>query len=193
MMIGKRKNKTMREYSYGEFMVLFPCCRDKHRHELVEQLLESPCPDKICGVKVPTDLNAISYGLIDDLKCDIEAEDPALAVAKTLLKLDEKKIFSANVVEIFGFMNFVRKELERINAMFASIKVQYSKEELNAGVKDLDFGSFGVLDWYARRMGITNQNEVRDVAWVRIFICMKNDAEQNNYERRLHKQYDKKR
>lgn len=192
-MIGRRRTKTMREYSYGEFMVLFPCCRDKHREELVEQLLESPRPDKIGGVKVPSDLNAISYGLLDDLRCDTESGDPAMAVAKTLLNLDEKKIFSASVVDIFGFMNFVRKELERINALFASIKVQYSKEELNAGVRDLDFGSFGVLDWYARRMGITNQNEVRNVAWVRIFMCMKNDAEQNNYERRLHKQYDKKR
>ena len=59
-------------------------------------------------------------------------------------------------------------------------------------MEKLDFGSFGVLDWYARRMGITNQNEVREVAWVRIFQCMKNDAIKNEYERRLAKQYKPK-
>ena len=96
---------------------------------------------------------------------------------------------SLNVFDVFGFMHFCRRQIEKINELFSSLKVNYSSDELAAGVKDLQFGPFGVLDWYARRMGITNQNEVRDVAWVRIYNCMKNDTEQNNYERRLHKQY----
>ena len=41
-------------------------------------------------------------------------------------------------------------------------------------------------------MGITNQNEVREVAWVRIYRCMYNDAMSNNYERKLSQQYMKK-
>ena len=69
---------------------------------------------------------------------------------------------------------------------------KYSSEEVAAGVHDLDFGSFGVLDWYAKRMGIANQNDVRDIAWVRIYQCMKNDHEQQLYERRLQEQYMKK-
>mgnify|MGYP007070193940 CR=1 FL=1 len=40
--------------------------------------------------------------------------------------------------------------------------------------------------------GITNQNEVRSVAWVRIFQCMKNDAMRNNFERKLSEQYKMK-
>ena len=95
----------------------------------------------------------------------------------------------ADVNDVFGFLSFVKEELERINKLFGDIKQTYSKEEEAAGVRDLDFGSFGVLDWYARRMGITNQNDVRDVAWVRIYQCMKNDNMQSEFERRLHKQY----
>ena len=87
------------------------------------------------------------------------------------------------------YKSFVTKELEKINKLFTSIKQTYSKEEEAAGIRELDFGSFGVLDWYARRMGIPNQNDVRDVAWVRIYQCMKNDNMQSEFERRLHKQY----
>ncbi len=89
-------------------------------------------------------------------------------------------------------MNFIKEQVTNINNLFSALKVNYSSEELSAGVKELDFGPFGVLDWYAKRMGISNQNEVRDVAWVRIYNCMKNDTEQNNYERRLRKQYQVK-
>ncbi|GJG39125.1 hypothetical protein PRLR5107_15400 [Prevotella lacticifex] len=95
----------------------------------------------------------------------------------------------ADVNDVFGFLAFVTKELEKINKLFTSIKQTYSKEEEAAGIRELDFGSFGVLDWYARRMGIPNQNDVRDVAWVRIYQCMKNDNMQSEFERRLHKQY----
>ena len=94
-----------------------------------------------------------------------------------------------DVNDVFGFLSFVTKELEKINKLFSDIKQTFSKEEEAAGIKELDFGSFGVLDWYARRMGITNQNDVRDVAWVRIYQCMKNDNMQSEYERRLQKQY----
>ena len=93
---------------------------------------------------------------------------------------------------MFGFTNFVTDELKRINGLFKGIKVNYSKEEIAAGIRELDFGSFGVLDWYAKRMGITNQNEVRDVAWVRIFQCMRNDCMRNNFERKLSQQYKPK-
>lgn len=86
-------------------------------------------------------------------------------------------------------MNFVKNEVNRVNSLFASIKPTHSSDEIAAGINDLNFGTFGVLDWYARRMGITNQDEVFSVPWIRIYTCMKNDNEKNEYESRLHKQY----
>lgn len=131
----------------------------------------------------------ISYGKLVDLRNAAGAADPAAECLKILLDLKPWEISRLNVFDVFGFMNFIKEQVTNINNLFSALKVNYSSEELSAGVKELDFGPFGVLDWYARRMGITNQNEVRDVAWVRIYNCMKNDTEQNNYERRLHKQY----
>lgn len=94
-----------------------------------------------------------------------------------------------NVFDVFGFVNFCRAELERINKLFEAVAPTHTSEEIAAGIEDLNFGTFGVIDWYARRMGITNQDEVYSVAWVRIYTCMKNDNEQSEYEKRLNKQY----
>ncbi len=185
----KRRTRTQRRYTYGEFLVLFPCCRKTHQDELLAVLDKAKCPDSLSGKEVPKDLFSISYGKLDELRNAAEAEDPAVECLNILLGIKPVEAYRLNVFDVFGFMHFCREQIDKINKIFASLKVQYSSEELAAGVKDLDFGSFGVLDWYARRMGITNQNEVRDVAWVRIYNCMKNDTEQNNYERRLRKQY----
>lgn len=177
------------ECSYKGFLVMLPCCAEKVQKDLLERLNAQPRPSFLCGVEVPKNLNALSYGTLDDLRSATATEDPISECVRILLGISSVDLMDADVNDVFGFLSFVKEELERINKLFGDIKQTYSKEEEAAGVRDLDFGSFGVLDWYARRMGITNQNDVRDVAWVRIYQCMKNDNMQSEFERRLHKQY----
>lgn len=181
--------RTRRKYSYGEFLVLLPLCCRKHQKELLDTLSQAKRPKFIGKYEVPENLNAISYGLLDDLRNASKDDDPLAKSMTLVLGMTITEVYQSNVFDVFGFMNFIKDEIVKINNLFSALKVRYNSDELAAGVKDLDFGSFGVLDWYARRMGITNQNEVRDVAWVRIYNCMKHDVEQNNYERRLHQQY----
>jgi len=184
-----RKKEVKQDCPYKDFLLLFPYADKEVQEELIKRLREQPRPDKLCGKEVPKDLNGISYGMLDDLRTATGNDDIAGACAKVLLGVEPEDLLKEDANDVFGFTSFVTDELKRINKIFQSIKVNYSKEEIAAGVKELDFGSFGVLDWYARRMGITNQNEVREVAWVRIFQCMKNDALKNEYERKLAKQY----
>lgn len=188
---GRRHSKgNGRRYTYGEFLVLLAACTEAHAKELMERLNAAECPKRLGEVAVPQDLSAVSYGALDDLRA-IGANDDAIAqTVAVLTPLAVGEVYRQDVCDVFGFANMVRREVERINGIFASIKVKYSPEEIAAGVRELNFGSFGVLDWYARRMGVVNQNDVRDVAWVRIYQCMKIDAETNNYERRLRKQYE---
>lgn len=177
------------ECSYKDFLVMLPCCAEKVQKDLLERLNAQSRPSFLCGIEVPKNLNALSYGTLDDLRSATATEDPISECVRILLDISSVDLMNADVNDVFGFLSFVKEELERINKLFGDIKQTYSKEEEAAGVRDLDFGSFGVLDWYARRMGITNQNDVRDVAWVRIYQCMKNDNMQSEFERRLHKQY----
>lgn len=190
-MKSKGRNKgNSKLITYGEFLVLFPVCHEDHQQELLETLKQAKKPAFIAGKEVPESLNTISYGLLDDFsRIDGEKEDPAVRIMELLLDIDAKTTFAQNVFDVFGVVNFVRAELERINSLFASISVSHSAEELAAGIEDLNFGTFGVIDWYAKRMGITNQDEVFNVAWIRIYTCMKNDNEKAEYERRLNKQF----
>lgn len=168
---------------------MLPCCAESVQKDLLERLNAQARPYSLCGKEVPKNLSALSYGTLDDLRSATTTEDPIAECVRLLLGASSSDLLEADVNDVFGFLAFVKSELEKINKLFADIKRTYSKEEEAAGVHDLDFGSFGVLDWYARRMGITNQNEVRDVAWVRIYQCMKNDNDQAEFERRLHRQY----
>lgn len=183
------KTKPMQVSTYGEFLVLIQCARPSMIEEVKAKLEAAECPEYICQKKVPTDLNTITYGQLDDLSRIGREEEPASKALNILLGIEPGEVMGANVFDVFGFMSFLRKELERINGLFNSIKSAHSAEEVAAGVEELNFGTFGVIDWYAKRMGITNQDEVFKVAWIRIYTCMKNDNEQNEYERRLNKQY----
>lgn len=184
-----KKGKTGSVCTYKDFLLLFPLCTKGKQEELLGKLRSQPKPFSLCGKELPNDLNSVSYGTLDDLRTAASCDDPISECVQILLGVELPELMLADVNDVFGFLSFVTKELEKINKLFSGIKQTFSKEEEAAGIKELDFGSFGVLDWYARRMGITNQNDVRDVAWVRIYQCMKNDNMQSEYERRLQKQY----
>lgn len=184
-----KKGKTGSVCTYKDFLLLFPFCTRGKQEELLGKLRSQPKPFSLCGKELPKDLNSLSYGTLDDLRTAASSDEPIAECVQILLGVDASELMRADVNDVFGFLSFVTKELEKINKLFSDIKQTFSKEEEAAGIKELDFGSFGVLDWYARRMGITNQNDVRDVAWVRIYQCMKNDNMQSEYERRLQKQY----
>lgn len=185
----KWKSKNGETCTYKDFLLLFPFCPEREQKELLDRLHSQKRPEVLCGKDVPGNLNTLSYGTLDDLRTAASGEDPISDCVHILLGIEASELMEADVNDVFGFLSFVTKELEKINKLFSGIKQTFTKEEEAAGIRELDFGSFGVLDWYARRMGITNQNEVRDVAWVRIYQCMKNDNMQSEYERRLHKQY----
>lgn len=174
---------------YKDFLYLFPYCSEEHRKELVERLYKQKRPFKLCEAEVPENLNKLTYGKLDDIRNATSSDDPISECAKILLGVEQSQLLYADVNDVFGFISFVMSELDKINKLFSDIKPSYSNEELAAGVQELDFGTFGVLDWYARRMGIVNQNDVRDVAWVRIYQCMLNDNILSEYERRLQKQF----
>lgn len=184
--------KKHENITYKTFAQLLPHVRQDVHDELMAKLRKQPRPSRLCGKDIPESLNALTYGTLDDIRSASKARDVVGELAKILLDADPSQLLNEDVNDVFGFLNFVQREVERINKLFSDIKTTYSGEEERAGVHELDFGSFGVLDWYARRMGITNQNEVRGVAWVRIYQCMKNDNMQSEYERRLQKQYTKK-
>lgn len=190
----KKKATIKRAYSYFEFLHLLPFCSDEVKESLLNQLQKAEKPTEFGGVKVPENLYEVSYGLLDDL-ANISKQnngDPMADAICLILQTTIDKVYEANVFDVFGLSKWIGEEVKKINKLFERISPNYSPEEIAAGVKALNFGSFGVLDWYASRQGISDQNLVRDVAWVRIYTCMKNDNIKAEYNKRLNKQYQQK-
>lgn len=188
----KVKRERLQENPYRAFLECFSCCVKEVQDELKEKIRTIGRPEYICGKKVPENLNMISYGVLDRLSRLDKSDDAAADAVSIVMEIPRQEVYDIDVNEVIGFFNFVSREVKRINDLFTEIKLDYSAEEITAGIENMSFGSFGVLDWYAKRMGVTNQNDVYNIAWVRIYNCMKIDNQKELFRRRLDKVYSEK-
>lgn len=147
-----------------------------------EELKQAPCPETVCGYKVPKDLNGLTMDQLTDLMEIKEGNE--LESVRVILGVDPNELLSRPALEVIGLVNFIQSELHRIAELFKQLKPHYTQEEKQAGVEDLDFGIFGTIDWYARRMGITDHEEVLKVKWIKVWNCALIDKQNHDYERR---------
>ena len=174
----------MKEVKFKDWLVLYSLTDDKTRNEVMEAIGFLPRCDKVCGHDVPEDFNLITYGQLDDLHDIPDGISAITNSCKVILGVDDEAVMNERAERVLWFIHFCNEEVKRINKIFKSIRPNFTSDEKLAGVDKLSFGSFGVLDWYARRMRIEDQDKVRDVKWVRIFQCMRMDNEKRQYERR---------
>lgn len=147
-------------------------------------ILSLPKPDKVCGVRVPRNLNDLTIGDLFSLQVD-GAHALIERIATVILKVHPRRCYNERADKMLGLVFWVGHELERIAGLFASVANEPTSDEIKAGINNLDFGPFGVIDWYARRQGYRDQNAAANVAWVRVYKCMEIDNKQAAFERRL--------
>ena len=146
-------------------------------------------PSSVYGRSVPTNLYSLTIGELFALQAIKTEEDAIWTPCKVILNLEENDVMKADAEEVFGFIVWVAKEMEKINKLFERTKIPPTKEEKQAGVEQLNFGAFGILDWYAQRMGITDHEAVEYVPWMRVYKCLEMDAQRTMYEKRLRDVY----
>ena len=152
----------------------------------VAALKEVTPPARIGLTDAPQSLDDLTLGQLIQLE-QIGAEKGVFAaIAVVLLDKDEDWAMKAPALPMLGLRNMVVKEQDRIAGLFRSLVREPEAAEIMAGIEKLDFGMFGLADWYARRMGITDHDEVFDTPWLRIWQCRKNDIEEADYQKRLH-------
>lgn len=189
---ANKKRKGRKFLSFRSYITIFAASSDATRIEQYQAMNDLPRREIVCGKEVPKDLSLISYGQLDDLFDVPTGTEAVVNCCKVILGVETEDVMRERADRVLWFTAFCNKEVDRINRMFSSVRPDYEPEEKMAGIERLKFGSFGVLDWYARRMGISDQNEVRGVPWIRIFQCMKNDNDYANYEKRLRTVYKRK-
>ena len=153
----------------------------------VAALKEIKCPAQIGGRLAPQDLNDITLGQLIQLEAIAAEKGVFVAIAVVLLGKDEAWAMKAPAMEMLGLRNMVVAEQDRIAALFASLTRDHTAAEIMAGIEQLNFGMFGLADWYARRMGISDHEDAFNTPWLRIWQCRKNDIEEAEYNERYQK------
>lgn len=155
--------------------------------DIINGLKEVACPAKIDGKNAPQDLDDITLGQLIQLESIGAEKGIFAAIAETLLGKDEDWAMQAPALEMLGLRNMVVAEQDRISALFASLHREPDAAQVMAGIEQLNFGMFGLADWYCRRMGISDHEDAFNTPWLRIWQCRKNDIEEAEYQERLSK------
>lgn len=140
-------------------------------------------PPKVGKTPVPKNLDDVTIGQLIELG-NINEDNAYYEACRIVLHLDRKAVDKARAIEVVAFLSWLTSEVKRIDALFNRLQPKHSTNEIKAGIEKLKFGMFGLLDWYAKRMGITNHDEVLSVPWMRIYKCLQMDFENSEYEKR---------
>ena len=167
-----------------DFLLLREVLREEDAREWMNEL---PKPLSICGKIVPDTLDDLTIGELIELQNIGSDYDVSFKPCMILFGLPEIKVREEEASKIYGLFMWVTSELERINKLFAKTSIAPTSEETQAGIEELQFGMFGLIDHYATRMGITDHECVERVPWVRVWKCLDMDAQRAKFQRRLQK------
>lgn len=173
-----------------EFVVLINHTNDAQG--VLEDIQQLPKPERILGFDIPENLNEITFGQLCELQKMLNDPDVIFTPPKVLFGINADKVNEMIADDVLGLGVWVVSEVNRINELFNNIPHKPSAEEIRAGIHDLNFGEFGVVDYYAQRMGIADHEQVMSVPWLRIYMCMNMDAKKAEYTKRLRDIYNKK-
>ena len=175
-----------REEKFGHWIIVATFSKGTKRLELERYTR----PSKVGNVPTPYNLDDMTIGQMvqmSDYKTDAQL---FYGVCEVLLGLEAKQVDDCLAVEVVRFVGWVLGKVKMINELFDKAKSQPSDEEIRAGVNQLKFGIFGLIDWYALRMGVTDHEEVTKVPWGRVYKCLDMDKRTNDFRKKLQKIYE---
>lgn len=166
-----------KETTYGYWRVIA-----RHAGYTIPEDLERPA--FVGDTECPEDLNDLTIGQLIELG-DGDDAGADYRITEIVLGMDRETTDKCRAIEVVPFISWTARQVKAINRLFESISHKPTAKEKQAGVDKLQFGLFGMLDWFARRMGISNHDEVLQVPWLRIYKCMDMDNLTQQYEKRL--------
>jgi hypothetical protein len=141
-------------------------------------------PSFVGEVETPENLDSLTFGNLIKLSRLKDGSSIFYDVCKIVLDLDKAAVDKARAIDVVSFVGWVTGEVNRINKLFSRLSEKPTDNERKAGIDKLNFGLFGMVDRYARRMHIQNHDEVMAVPWIRVYQCLKMDNEVDKFQRR---------
>lgn len=171
-----------RRKSFKEWRIVAEAARD-----VDFDIMKSPRPLMIGDRETPKDLDGMTMGQMLTLSSCKDGWNVFYLVCREFMGMTDEETDRADAAQVVMFVGWVSKQVKDMNERFGKIHATRTSEEIKAGAERLDFGAFGLVDWYAKRMGITDHDKVMDVPCLRVYQCLKMDTERNEYEKRLAK------
>lgn len=149
--------------------------------------------EKASKIAVPDDFkfdyNNLTFGQLCALQGMKTGGDVLTKAPFIVLEdIDKKKFFKQPVLNALSFISNMNKELERIGNAFKSIEYKPSKEEIKAGIKEVNNSMHNIADWYALRMGIQDVSKVYDIKWGIIWAAMRIENQNAELRRKMFQQ-----
>lgn len=167
--------------TFGSWLILSAFSKDTERLRLSKMSR----PQKVGDVTTPTNLDDMTIGQMVQLSTLQTDGEMFYKVCEVLLSMNPEVVNVCKATEVVSFVGWVYGRIEKINALFDKAKRKPTDKEIRAGINKLQFGIFGMIDWYALRMGITDHEEVMRVPWMRVYQCLSMDNQKQEFEKRL--------
>lgn len=173
----KEKRGRSRETTFGEWLILASFAGVK-----LEKYDTRPA--YVGDTATPATLDELTIGQLIELGALDDKNASLYEICKIVLGVPYSKTKQARAIDVVHFCGWVWNEVEKINKLFESTRVAPAQKEVAAGIKELRFGLFGLVDWYARRMGIQDHDAVLQTPWMRIYKCLDMDNKTKQFEKR---------
>ena len=156
--------------------------------ESQQLLLSLPKPNKVLDVTLPDNLDDLTIGELFKFQQSAQGGNMVDVIgccAEVLLGRPIEKVLAHRADNVIGMVLWVSQEVQRIGDLFRKVQAPPTPEAVQAGVDKLNFGAFGIVDWFANRQHISDHDKVMNVPWVRVLECMRIDNERSQFEQRL--------
>lgn len=152
---------------------------------LFSRLKEKPLHKRLqIGTNELSGFNDLKFKQLIELQKIRTFQDLLFVPLKVVHSIPEEEALKMSAFDCLRFSIYAKDELERITNLFKQIEYKPSPEEERAGISRISHGFFGTIDWYARRMGVKDHDEVAELKWVRIYQCLKIDFDNKMFEKR---------
>lgn len=155
--------------------------------QAIDNLFERLKSYPLCDM-LKISFNKLKFRQLIDLQTKIKTVNDMIFVPLEVVHdLKQNDVLQLSAFDCLRFALHSKDELERITNLFKTIEYKPTSDEVKAGINTMSHGFFGTVDWYARRMGITNHDEVVELKWTRIYKCLEIDFYNNKFERNYRK------
>ena len=141
-------------------------------------------PLYVGSIATPETLDSLTFGQLVRLSHLGESNSIFYDVCQIILGMDAAAVNEARALDVVTLCGWVTQEVNKINGLFKKLSTKPTEQERRAGIDKLNFGLFGLMDRYARRMGIHNHDDVEAVPWIRVYRCVEIDNETDKFQKR---------